>query len=157
MRGIVKDGFLYLRNYEPNRWPGGNPETGYLNCDGSPTKTEILNGRRYGSDNASRWQLVIREATFAEELYRLTDDQYCINNLAANTSFADTKNELENMLLRTLRDQKDPRIKGPADYFERMPYADKNGNGFYERFMAGEKMRAGWVNESDFEPQPLDE
>ena len=43
MRGIVKGDFLYLRNYEPGRWPAGNPETGYLNCDGSPTKTELLN------------------------------------------------------------------------------------------------------------------
>ena len=155
VRGIVRNGFLYLRNYEPDRWPGGNPETGYLNCDGSPTKTEILNGRRYQTDKASRWQLAFGKRP-AEELYRLTDDQYCMNNLATNVSFADTKKELENTLLQTLRDQKDPRIKGPADYFERMPYADRKGNGFYERFMAGEKMNAGWVNDSDFEPEPLD-
>ncbi|MHC4994952.1 MAG: sulfatase family protein, partial [Planctomycetota bacterium] len=43
IRGIVKDGVMYLENFEPDRWPIGNPETGYLNSDGSPTKTEILN------------------------------------------------------------------------------------------------------------------
>ena len=34
-----KEGFLYLKNFKPERWPAGNPETGYLNVDGSPTKT----------------------------------------------------------------------------------------------------------------------
>ena len=38
IRGIVKDDFLYIRNFEPARWPAGNPETGYPNTDGSPTK-----------------------------------------------------------------------------------------------------------------------
>lgn len=41
IRGIIRDGYLYLRNFEPERWPVGNPETGYLNTDGSPTKTLI--------------------------------------------------------------------------------------------------------------------
>ena len=45
VRGIVKGGVLNLRNFEPTRWPAGNPETGYLNTDGSPTKTVILDGR----------------------------------------------------------------------------------------------------------------
>jgi len=35
-----------IRNYETNRWLGGNPETGYLNCDAGATKTDILNLRR---------------------------------------------------------------------------------------------------------------
>ena len=43
VRGIVKGNYFYSRNFKPHRWPAGNPETGYLNTDGSPTKTEILN------------------------------------------------------------------------------------------------------------------
>jgi hypothetical protein len=35
--------YVYQKNYEPARWPTGNPETGYMDTDGSPTKTEILN------------------------------------------------------------------------------------------------------------------
>ena len=46
VRGIVKNDLLYLHNFEPTRWPSGNPETGYTDCGGSPTKTEILNSRR---------------------------------------------------------------------------------------------------------------
>lgn len=42
IRGIIKNGYLYIHNFKTERWPGGNPETGYLNCVGSPTKTVIL-------------------------------------------------------------------------------------------------------------------
>ena len=35
IRGIRSGDWLYLQNFETDRWPGGNPETGYLNCDGS--------------------------------------------------------------------------------------------------------------------------
>src|SRR5262245_22522566 len=45
IRGIVQNNWLYLRNYEPTRWPACNPETGYLNCDGGATKTVVLSGR----------------------------------------------------------------------------------------------------------------
>jgi N-sulfoglucosamine sulfohydrolase len=34
VRSIIKDGWLYSRNFTPDRWPAGNPETGYLNTDG---------------------------------------------------------------------------------------------------------------------------
>lgn len=51
VRGIVKNGQLFLENAEPTRWPCGNPETGYLDTDASPTKTFILQARRdKGSD-----------------------------------------------------------------------------------------------------------
>ena len=38
VRAIRTPEFLYIRNFEPERWPVGNPETGYRNCDGGPTK-----------------------------------------------------------------------------------------------------------------------
>ena len=46
IRGIIRGDYLYLKNYETERWPTGNPETGYMNVDGSPTKTEVLKARR---------------------------------------------------------------------------------------------------------------
>jgi len=156
IRGIVDGEYLYVRNYETARWPAGNPETGYLNCDGSPTKTEILNARRYQTDIASRWQMSFGKRP-AEELFRITDDRYCMNNLAAIPTFSKIKQDLQNQLMARLRQEKDPRIKGPGDYFERLPYANKQGYRFYERFQAGEKLSAGWVSKSDFEPNPIAE
>mgnify|MGYP002629323531 FL=1 len=154
MRGIVDGEYLYIRNYETARWPVGNPETGYLNCDGSPTKTELLTARRSGTDIAGRWQMTFGKRP-AEELYRIQSDRYCMSNLAANPTFEKIRRQMQANLQQRLLDEKDPRLTGPGDYFERMPYADKSGQGFYERFTAGEQMNAGWVNLSDFEPQPI--
>jgi arylsulfatase A-like enzyme len=154
VRGIVRDGWLYVKNYETSRWPAGNPETGYLNCDGSPTKTEILNARRTGPDTAGYWNMSFGKRP-AEEMYFVQDDPYCMRNLAESPMFALEKEKLSRQLLATLTEEKDPRILGHADYFEKFPYADKNGIGFYEMFTAGQKVKAGWVNESDFEPAPI--
>ena len=67
VRGIVTKDFLYLMNFKPDRWPGGNPETGYLNCDGSPTKSAILHSIRFDQKDYY-WDLSFGKRP-AEELY----------------------------------------------------------------------------------------
>ncbi|MGY8694916.1 MAG: sulfatase family protein, partial [Verrucomicrobiia bacterium] len=62
IRGIVGKDFLYLHNYKIDLWPAGNPELGYLDVDGSPTKTQILELYRSGTD-ASYWQLSFGKRT----------------------------------------------------------------------------------------------
>ena len=39
--------------------------------------------------------------------------------------------------------------------FDEYPYAEEKVRGFYERFMKGEKIQAGWVSDSDFEKAPI--
>ncbi|TVQ28537.1 MAG: heparan N-sulfatase, partial [Spirochaetaceae bacterium] len=67
IRGIIRDGYLYLHNFEPDRWPAGNPETGYMNCDGGPTKTEILR-LRTDPVNGKYWLLAFGKRR-EQELY----------------------------------------------------------------------------------------
>lgn len=152
VRGIIKDNHLYLINFEPDRWPAGNPETGYLNCDGSPTKTVILDHRK--EDLAEKyWQWSFgKRPEF--ELYKIDEDPYCLHNLAETGSSQPLRKILHDQLLEELRVQEDPRILGRGEIFDQYPDAS-GAAGFYERFMRGEKVPAGWVNESDFEP--LDE
>lgn len=152
MRGIVKDGWLYVKNYEPARWPAGNPVTGYLNCDGSPTKTEILNLKRAGT-NPAFWQLSFGMRP-SEELYNLSNDPECLHNLAEDSQANSRKQAMLEALLTELRAQEDPRVLGQGDVFDRYPYADQSGAGFYEKYLAGQKVKAGWVNPTDFEKQP---
>ncbi len=149
IRGIVENGMLYLRNFEIARWPAGNPETGYLNCDGSPTKTAILQGRTV-SAAARFWQLAFGKRV-AEELYDVRADPDCMTNLAASETHRERKAALERRLMEELRRQGDPRALGDGGLFERYPYASDAERGFYERHMRGEKIKAGWVNPSDFE------
>ena len=54
-------------------------------------------------------------------------------------------------LFDALKRQEDPRMFGMGQMFDEYPYADEKVRGFHERYLKGEKPKAGWVNESDFE------
>jgi len=153
IRAIIKDDALYLRNYEPSRWPAGNPETGYLNTDGSPTKTDILQARRDGRDKGF-WALAFGKRP-AEELYDLKQDPDSVNNLAGQAAHRKRKEQLRQLMERELRAQGDPRQFGRGAIFDRYVYADETTRNFFERFMRGEKLNPGWVNPSDFEKAPI--
>jgi arylsulfatase A-like enzyme len=154
IRGIVKGSFLYLRNFAPDRWPAGNPETGYLNCDGSPTKTSILAMFRTGT-NTAYWNLSFGKRP-AEELYRVDEDPGCLHNLAAHPDLQEMKQALAAQMLDRLQQEGDPRVLGQGHEFDEYPVASPQAS-YYERFVRGEKVRAPWVSDSDYEPQPLDE
>ena len=151
IRGIVKDGFLYLINFKPQRWPAGNPETGYMNCDASPTKTLTLNLKRSGA-SAEFWNF-----SFGfrgdEELYNITADPECINNLEGDPGLNNMKQKLRQQLLSELREQDDPRILGNGDIFDKYAYASEASRDFYNRYLKGELTRksAGWIDTTDFE------
>ena len=154
IRGIRKGNLLYLQNFETDRWPGGNPETGYLNCDGSPTKTLVLNQRRSG-EATTFWNLCFGKRV-AEEFYNVATDPDCTNNLIKTDAMKQQIAALRKQMLAELSEQGDPRINGNEDVFDQYPYSGKSTDNFYERYMRGDKPKAGWVNESDFEKAPLD-
>ena len=153
IRGIISGGYLYLKNFKPDRWPAGNPETGYLNCAGSPTKSFILNDRRK-SGHSIYWDMSFGKKP-EEELYHIASDPECIINLAGKEKFAGMKTSLAEQLTTELKKEGDPRIFGNGDIFDHYIYADEKTRNFYNRFMAGEKMHAGWVSPSDFEKDPV--
>lgn len=151
IRGIVTREVLYLKNYEPGRWPAGNPETGYLDTDGSPTKSLILDlGRQNRGDPFWRLNFGLRPA---EEFYDLTVDADCIHNLAGESVHVEQVKNLQQRLTDELKAQGDPRMAGQGKLFDE--YKPTNGEGFYEKWMRGEKLKAGWVNETDFEKEPI--
>jgi len=154
IRGIVKGDMLYLRNYETSRWPACNPETGYLNCDGSPTKTQILELRRQGLDDRF-WRLAFGKRP-GEELYDVRHDQECLKNLVEQGGYEALTSSLREQLERELQEQHDPRVLGQGHIFDEYIYADERTRGFYERYLRGENIRAGWVEATDFEAAPLD-
>jgi N-sulfoglucosamine sulfohydrolase len=153
IRGIRKQDLLYIHNYEPDRWPAGNPETGYLNCDAGATKTVILQARRAGMDQQS-WQLAFGKRP-AEELYNVAKDPDCLTNLANDPKYKASKQNLRQQMERELKAQGDPRMFGKGHIFDQYEYANPEQRNFYERYMRGEKLKAGWVSESDFEKEPV--
>jgi N-sulfoglucosamine sulfohydrolase len=153
VRGIIKGHFVYLENFEPTRWPAGNPETGYLDCDGSPTKTFILDAHRKNPADIF-WARCFGMRP-REEFYDMTHDPDCLTNLALSPQSTSIQSGLREQLLSELRAQDDPRMKGEGAIFDHYRHASPATAGFYERFMAGEKMNTQWVNPTDFEkPAP---
>ena len=153
IRGILRNDFLYIVNFKPSRWPAGNPETGYLNTDGSPTKTVVLEAR-YEPSRRHFWEWNFGKRP-SEELYHVSRDPDCLNNLAVQHTYDDLKARLREELMKRLKEEGDPRMYGKGDIFDNYPYADDRGRNFYERFMNGENLETGWINPSDI--QPVDE
>jgi len=153
IRGIRKGTYLYVKNYEPSRWPAGNPETGYLNVDGGATKSFILQQRR-DMGKSYLWELSFGKRK-AEELYDIASDPDCMNNLADIEAFGTIQTNLRNQMEEELTRQGDPRMMGKGYLFDQYPYADEVGKDFYNRFIRGEKMNANWVSPSDFEKEDI--
>jgi arylsulfatase A-like enzyme len=152
-RGIIKNGWIYVKNFEPSRWPAGNPETGYLDCDAGATKSFILDAHRKDSADKS-WALCFGLRA-SEELYHLAADPDAMNNLAGKPQGAAIESALREQLMAELRAQGDPRMDGRGRIFDEYPHANPGNAGFYEKFMRGEKVKAGWVSPTDFEKQPV--
>jgi uncharacterized sulfatase len=99
MRSIRSYEYLYIRNFRPERWPGGNaPDPG-------------------AQATLDRW----RTRRPAEELYRVSADPYCLDNLAGDAAHAGALAELRGMLEAKLRAQSDPRALGFGDIYEGFP------------------------------------
>ncbi len=147
IRGIVKDGFIYLKNFETDRWPAGHPLTGYLNTDGSPTKTWIIDQNRNNPID-KYWQLSFGKRV-DEEFYDITEDPSCVNNLINDQRMTELITTMRNQLMNELAEQRDPRMSGNGAVFDNYPLT--GGQDFFEKFMEGDSDKTGWVNKSDFE------
>lgn len=134
IRGIVKDGMLYLHNFKTNRWPGGLTETDYRDTDDSPTKTAVLATERIPALKN------FFDASFGklppDQLFDLRRDPDCMTNLAATVSFT----ALQKQLFDELKQQGDPRMLGNGHIFDEYPYGNPTARNFYERLMRGEKI-----------------
>jgi arylsulfatase A-like enzyme len=115
VRAIRTPEFLYIRNYEPDRWPAGNPETGYRNVDDGPTKEFLLS--RFDEYYEMSFGKRPREA-----LYSVRTDPDNVKDLATNPEYAETKRKLREKMEELLRSEGDPRMLGHADFFDTIEY-----------------------------------
>jgi arylsulfatase A-like enzyme len=119
VRCIRTPQYLYVKNFAPDCWPAGNPETGYTNCDGSPTKDRILELHEQG--NNFYYDLSFGKRP-AEELFDIIKDPYCMENLSGKPEFATLKETLWNELQTKLKETNDPRIFNQGEVFDRYEY-----------------------------------
>lgn len=113
--------YLYLRNYEPDRWPAGDPEVYYRNIDDSPTKTIVVEEMERGND--AYWKLCMGKRP-EEELYDIHGDPHCVDNLAHKPEFADVRKQMRERLEADLKAHEDPRFTGHPDIFDTYQYVN---------------------------------
>ncbi len=124
-RAIRTDEYLYIWNFEPDRWPCGDPEPifsvgPYGDVDTSPTKTLFL-------DKGKTQFRPLFQRSFdkrpEEELYILADDPYQLNNVATKKENVLIKRMLRQRLKNWMWNTKDPRAFGnKGANFDQMPY-----------------------------------
>ncbi|HEY1599301.1 MAG TPA: sulfatase [Pirellulales bacterium] len=129
VRAIRTPEYLFVHNFEPDRWPACNPETGLGNCDDGPTKTLLVETRgRY-------YDLAFGKRP-AEELYRVADDPACLHNLATDPKHQDALRALRSRLETMLRAEEDPRTLGQGAIFDAYKYLGDRKNKGYDEWLA---------------------
>jgi uncharacterized sulfatase len=115
-RALRTQQYLYIRNFEPERWPAGDPE-GYHDIDASPTKTWMMKHR----DDANVRGLF--DVCFGkhgeEQLYDIRADSGCLRNLAATHD--KVRKEMRAQLDSELTRLRDPRMSGNGHVWESYP------------------------------------
>ncbi len=128
-RGIRTDEYLYIRNFEPNRWPNGTPNyqraafpgAWFGDTDNGPTKTYMVENRDKDETHRRLYDLAFGKRP-AEELFDLKSDPDQLKNVAADPAYAAIKKKLSMALTDELRETLDPRIIGGGEKFDLYPY-----------------------------------
>jgi N-sulfoglucosamine sulfohydrolase len=121
VRALREGDFLFLHNFDPSRWPCGNPELGLADTDAGPTKRAVT----AKGESSQYWQLCFGKRP-ADELYNLKTDADCVRNLAADPTYQRQVAALREKLFSRLRQQGDPRMEGKGDVFDNYPSPSPN-------------------------------
>jgi N-sulfoglucosamine sulfohydrolase len=124
-RALRTAGYLYIRNYRPDRWPAGDPTLHFAvgpfgDIDDGPTK-QLLLERRGDPSGANFFRLSMAKRP-AEELYDLEKDPAQLTNVAADPSYAPVRARLAKELAAWQRTTGDPRAVADDDRWDRYPY-----------------------------------
>ncbi|MEM9657227.1 MAG: sulfatase, partial [Planctomycetota bacterium] len=138
-RALRTKDYLYIVNFEPERWPMGAPRTvtpddapkfnqlandtfiAFGDFDASPTKAWIV-GRRDDPDQIRFFELAFGKRP-REELYDLKTDRWQVVNVAQDVRYAGVRRRMNQQLLAELKRTGDPRVVGDGMTYERPPYA----------------------------------
>ena len=123
VRAIRTTEYLYVHNFHPERWPAGNPETDFGNCDPGPTKEVVkrLGGYFYDLSFGKR---------LPDELYDIRRDPECVVNLANDLFYSQTVAELRSKMMAMLKGDGDPRAVGNAAVFDTYRYVGNRDKGY---------------------------
>jgi N-sulfoglucosamine sulfohydrolase len=121
-RALRTEKYLYIRNCEPDRWPGGDA---YADLDALKTK-KVTDAQTYMIAHKDEKPVrKLLELAYgkrpAEELFLVEEDLACMNNLAGDAKYSAVLKRLRKELDEELTAQRDPRILGYGDIFDSYP------------------------------------
>ncbi len=128
-RAVRTKDFLYIKNFEPDRWPAGDPNAHisvgqYGDVDNSISKFLMMKMEGNPTDK-DYFQLAFGKRP-EEELYVLADDPYNLRNEARNTKYEGRLKELRTILQDWMEKTGDLRSKEPQTiYWDTVLYTPK--------------------------------
>jgi uncharacterized sulfatase len=146
-RAIRTKEFLFVQNFEPDRWPQGdpvpqNPENdqrskangfkslypGYHDVDPSPSKEVFM-----AMEDSPYFELAFAKRP-QEQLYDIQKDPFCTLNIAMLPEYKETLVKLKQQLLNVLKAQGDPRVSDNPIFDSYPRYSSmRNFKGFNDR------------------------
>jgi len=124
-RAIRKGDWVYIRNFEPDRWPAGAPDFKsphqgvYGDVDRGLSRTYMLENK--DSEKTEPYFELAFGKRPAEELYNLQEDPFQLRNLADEDSLKNQLDQLKNALTNYLQETNDPRMSGESPW-DNYPY-----------------------------------
>jgi len=114
-RAIRTKKYLYIRNYFPDRWPAGDPQTWhavgpYGDIDNSIIKSYIMLNKK---NSTKKYFQICFEKRPAEELYDLSKDPDQVRNIAEDKNYKSVIEEMRGALKEEMKAVGDPRLKNP--------------------------------------------
>ncbi len=128
-RAIRTDNYLYIRNYEPDRWPAGDPKL-FGDIDAhtmnyyAATKEYMMLHKDYPEVNPL-YELGFMKRP-AEELFDLKKDPYQMNNVAEDKAYAEVNKGLSEKMDKYLIATDDPRAIGGEIIWDTVIFTNTN-------------------------------
>ncbi|MBM3724402.1 MAG: sulfatase [Acidobacteria bacterium] len=144
VRALRTAEYLYIRNFQPNRWPTGGEFissnfTRHGDVDAGPVKT-YMESDACQRNHARQYQLCYGRRP-AEELYHLATDPHQVVNVSTNTQHAEALKSHAARLEQILRASGDPRMEG-KDPWQNYIYHQTTGYGASFNLSLPEEARA---------------
>ena len=124
IRAIHTGEYSFIYNFEPDRWPAGDPDFDawpqgiFGDIDGGASK-ELLLGDSLTWRKEFLWAMGKRPK---EELYHTAKDPFELTNVVEKPHFQDQKTYLRELLFKYLEDTGDPRIRGESPW-DKYPFS----------------------------------
>ena len=119
VRAVHTAEYLYIRNFQPDRWPAGDPP--YF-LDMSSHKARLYFTDQLSSEDKDQYFHLVVAKRPAEELYYLPDDPAQINNVADTSEYETVLEIFRQQLKSEMIRSNDPIITGEEEDFSEYSY-----------------------------------